>query len=65
MIEKMNVETARAFNNLARHQMIKKIYSDILCDMTVCEIEGWDRLEYIKQLQDVLNHFKIKKANNS
>ena len=45
----------RALQELARHQMIKKLYADILADMQVCEIEGWDKLEYIHQLQDVLN----------
>ena len=37
-------ETARALNDLARHQKIAELYADILADMKVCEIEGWDKL---------------------
>ena len=48
-------ETARALNDLARHQKIAELYADILADMKVCEIEGWDKLEYIHLLQDLLN----------
>ena len=53
-------ETARAVQELARHQLIKRIYVEILFDMQVCDIEGWDKTEFIKQLQEVLNHFKVK-----
>lgn len=49
---------------LARNQFIHKIYLDILYDMKVCENEGWDKSEYIEQLQDVLNRFKIERKNN-
>ena len=48
-------ETARALNDLARHQKIAELYADIRADMKVCEIEGWDKLEYIHLLQDLLN----------
>lgn len=47
--------TAKALNRLARHQMIERLYSDILMDMKVCEIEGWDMLEYLDELRDMLN----------
>lgn len=47
----------KALNTLARHRMIERLYRDILIDMTVCEIEGWDKMEYIKDLQEVINHF--------
>ena len=40
---------------IAREEMKRKIYADILADMMICEIEGWDRLEYIKELQDMFN----------
>ena len=56
----ITAETARAFQELARHQLIEKIYQEILFDMKVCEIEGWDKFEFIEQLQDVINHFKKK-----
>ena len=45
----------RKLQELARHRMIERLYSDILIDVEICEIEGWDKMEYIRQLQDVLN----------
>lgn len=42
-------ETVKTLNELARHQLIHKIYSDILLDMQICE------LEFIKMLQDIIN----------
>ena len=50
-------DISKALNTLARHRMIERLYRDILIDMTVCEIEGWDKMEYIKDLQEVINHF--------
>ena len=47
----------RKLQELARHQMIQRLYTDILTDMQICEIEGWDKLEYLRQLQEVINGF--------
>lgn len=44
---------------LARHQMIEKLYHDILMDLQICEIEGWDKTEYIRMLQKLLNDFRL------
>ena len=40
---------------VAREEMKHRIYADILADMMVCDIEGWDKMEYIIELQDMLN----------
>ena len=48
-------ETAKALNDLARHQMIKRLLLDILADLAVCEIEGWDKMEFITMLQHELD----------
>lgn len=53
-------ETAQRFNEMARHKMIVRLMNDILADLAVCELEGWDKLEYLQQLQDVINHFTTK-----
>ena len=53
-------DTRIALNNLARHQTIYNLYRDILIDMVVCEIEGWDKLAYLKLLKDVIEHFERK-----
>ena len=54
-------QTAKALNDLARHQSITRLLADIKFDMTVCEIEGWDKMEYINQLKELLNSFGAKK----
>lgn len=53
----------RKLQELARHRMITFLYADILADMQVCEIEGWDKLEYVTMLQDLINGFGAKKES--
>ena len=48
-------DTARALNDLARHTAIVRILNDIRMDMEICEIEGWDKMEYINMLKQLLN----------
>ena len=48
-------QTAKALNDLARHQNILRLLSDIRADMMVCEIEGWDKLEYIRMIREALS----------
>lgn len=50
-------ESPRKLQELARHQCIVSLYQNILMDMKVCEVEGWDRLEFIRELQNLLNAF--------
>lgn len=50
-------QTAKALNDLARHKAILRLLNDIRIDMEVCEIEGWNKLEYINQLKAVVNSF--------
>ena len=47
-------ETARALNDLSRHKAILRLLSDIRIDMEICEIEGWDKTEYIRLIQDAV-----------
>lgn len=56
---------ARALNELARHQAITRLYAEILIDMQVCEIEGWDKTEFIKKIESLISHFTRQlKGNN-
>ena len=48
-------DTARALNDLARHTAILRILKDVRFDLEICEIEGWDKTEYIKQLKKLLD----------
>lgn len=57
-MEKLSQEESRTLNTLCRKQMINKLLADILVDMTVCELEGWDKTEYINELCEILNKWK-------
>lgn len=50
----------RALNKLCREQMKYKLLKDILADLTVCDIEGWDKLEYLKELKLLIDALYIK-----
>lgn len=47
-------------NQLARYNLKVHILKDLLFDMTVCDIEGWDKTEFLTQLKDLLNSFDYK-----
>ena len=53
-------EEAKPLNELARHQMIARLLADIAVDLQVCEIEGWDKGEYITMLHNEIDHFYKK-----
>ena len=40
---------------LVRHQFVCKMLAEILWDMTICKREGWDEMEFIRQLQTELD----------
>jgi len=40
-------EDSKKVNEVARHQMIRRLLADILMDLSICDIEGWDKKEYI------------------
>jgi hypothetical protein len=50
---------AKTVNDLARLKFKKNLLNEILFDLSVCEIENWDKKEYIKELQTLLNDFKF------
>ena len=52
-------DTRYQLQRKARLEMIVKLEHDILMDMQVCKVEGWDMTEYIRQLQELLKGFKI------
>lgn len=47
-------EMRRLLNRVAREQLKKRLLADVLMDMKVCEIEGWDKLEFINELMELL-----------
>ena len=44
----------RTVNELAREKFKRNLLNDILVDLTICEIEGWCKSEYIKELKDLI-----------
>lgn len=52
-------DTRYELQRLARLKMIVKLEADIQADIMVCDIEGWDKREYIKQLQDLINRWEV------
>lgn len=56
-------ETARKLNELSRHKMMERLYRDILMDLMICDIEGWDKKEYINQLKTVVNSIGKQEGN--
>lgn len=48
-------QTAKTANELARKKFEEKLLQDIRVDLMICEIEGWDKTEYIKELKGLIN----------
>jgi len=48
-------DTRRTMNNLSRLHMTERLLRDILFDLEVCRLEGWDCREYIHDLQGIVN----------
>lgn len=47
--------TAQTVNEFARARLKHKLLADILVDLMICEIEGWCKREYIRDLRALLN----------
>lgn len=57
MIEKteQHIFPSKTVNDLARLKFEEQILKEIMFDLMVCEIEGWDKKEYINELKKMLN----------
>ena len=55
-------KTAKALNNLARHEMMLKLLNDIRVDLIICEIEGWDKKEYLEELKKMITALGSRRA---
>ena len=54
----MKIDTQQkvdAINRLAREQMKLKLLQDIRVDLMICEIEGYDKKQYINELRDMID----------
>ena len=48
-------EKVDTINRLAREQMKLKLLQDIRVDLMICEIEGYDKKQYINELRDMID----------
>jgi len=51
----IDASVAHTVNELARRQFERKLLTDVLIDLQVCEIEGWSKTEYLDQLKTLIN----------
>lgn len=45
----------KTVNDLARKKFEERLLNDIRCDLMICEIEGWNKLNYIDELKKLIN----------
>lgn len=55
---------SKTVNELARKRFLQQILKDIMFDLTVCEIEQWDKKEYIKEIRKLINTFDLSNKSN-
>lgn len=58
----LDKETCLALNRKAREELKLKILADIRFDIEVCKIEGWDYLEYLHELKELIESLENEKG---
>lgn len=48
-------EARKVLNHLVREKMKYRLLADIRADLIVCELEGFDKLEYLNELKSMIN----------
>ena len=54
---------SKTVNNLARKRFLEQMLKEIMFDLTVCEIENWDKKEYIREIKKLINSFDLSAKN--
>ena len=54
-------EARKTLNRLAREKMKYRLLADISLDLVICELEGWDKLEYLAELKEMINTLRGEK----
>lgn len=47
-------ENRKQLQYMCRHDFINKMYAELLTDMEICKLEGWDILEFPRMLKQAL-----------
>ena len=65
MVEKTEIPIfpAKTVNDLARLKFKEQFLKEIMFDLMVCEIENWDKKEYINELKKMLNGIDTSTKN--
>ena len=45
----------KKLQEICRHNFVKKMFAELLTDMTICKMEGWDVLEFPRMLRAELS----------
>jgi hypothetical protein len=51
---------SKKVNDLARLKFKEQILKEIMFDLMVCEVEGWDKKEYMNEIKKLLNGINTK-----
>jgi glutaredoxin len=62
--KKIFIFPSKTVNNLARKKFEEQLLKEIKFDLIVCELEGWDKKEYIKELKTLINGINISDNSN-
>ena len=57
--EENSIFPAKTVNDLARMKFKEQLLKEIMVDLMVCEIEGWDKKEYIKEIRNLINSIDL------
>jgi len=53
----LSKDAEKPFNQLAREQMKLRLLADIKMDLIIFELEGWDKMEYLNDLKELIDTF--------
>ncbi len=48
-------EARKALNRLAREKMKYRLLADISLDLVICELEDWDKAEYLSEIKNMID----------
>jgi mannose-6-phosphate isomerase-like protein (cupin superfamily) len=58
-IEQNYIFPAKTVNTLARKKFQAQLLKEITFDLMVCEIEGWSKKDYIRELKNLINSIDV------
>lgn len=59
-IQVIDKQYLKTVNILARKKFEESMLKDIMIDLTVCDIEGWSKKEYINELKRLIDSLVVK-----